>query len=134
MTVKTFIIGSVLSGIIGASLWFLVVTQIQPERAGVIGFLLFFLSLFVAISSLASLVGYGLRRIIMRSVFPAYSVRTSLRQGLMMSIFFSLLLFLQLMRLYRWWISLVLIAILAAVEVVFLSYERTNHRQPEKNK
>lgn len=93
--------------------------------------MLFFLSLFTMIASAVALLGYGLRRTLVRQQFPAYAVRASLRQALVIGAFTSFLLFLQLRHLYRWWFALGLIALLACLEVIFLSYDRSHTRNAD---
>ena len=133
MTVRLFIIGSLLAVVAGAVSFGLTITQLAPSTAGPVGFTLFFLSLFVAVASLAALAGYAVRRIVLPRTFPAYLVRTSVRQGVLLGMFITLLLFLQLLRLYQWWIGLIAIAVCISLELVFLSYDRVNRRQPEEN-
>lgn len=128
MTVRVFIVGSFVVAVTGAAAWGLIVTQLSPLRAGALGFVLFFLSFFVAVASLVALGGYGIRRLLLRQQFPVYAVRTSLRQGIMIGLFSVLLLFLQLIRLYRWWIAVAAIAVMVSVELVFLSYDRSIRR------
>lgn len=131
MTVRAFITSAFLALLIGSASFASVVTQLDPEAAGTIGYVLLFLSLFITTSSAAGLVGYGIRRLLVRQQFPAYAVRTSLRQALTVGGYTLLLLFLQLLRLYRWWIALGLIALLACLEVVFLSYGKAHARHTE---
>jgi len=124
MTVRTFLIGSVLAAVFSIGAWVLILTQLAPSQAGLLGFALFFLSMFMAVASVSGLSGYFIRRIVLRRQLPAYTVRISLRQGLTVAGFASLLLFLQLISLYRWWVAIALIAILGSLELVFLSYDR----------
>jgi Ca2+/Na+ antiporter len=131
MTVRAFITSALLALLIGSGSLAAVVTQLDPEDAGAIGYILLFLSLFITTASAAGLVGYTIRRLLVRQQFPAYAVRTSLRQALTIGGFTSLLLFLQLLRLYRWWIALGLIALLTCLEVVFLSYGKAHARHIE---
>lgn len=128
MTVRVFIVGSLLAAIAGWGALTLVVTQLDPDRAGASGFILFFLSLFVGLASVVGLSGYAARRIVMRHVIPIYAVRTSLRQGVITSIFASVILFLQLLRLYRWWIAIILLAACIFIELMFLSFDRGGAR------
>lgn len=129
MTIRTFIIGSLIAALVSGGSWLLVVLQLPPSRAGALGFALFFLSFFVAIASMFGLVGYFCRRILLRRQFMAYVVRTSLRQGIMVALFASFLLFLQLIKLYRWWVALALVVILGCSELFFLHYDRASQRQ-----
>ena len=128
MTVRAFITFSALAFVVGSASFAAVVTQLDPDNAQTLGFILFFLSFFTTVASAAGLVGYSMRRVFIRQQFPAHAVRTSLRQAVTVGAFTSLLLFLQLLRLYRWWIALVIIALLASLEVVFLSYGKAQHR------
>ncbi len=131
MTVRAFLTVSLAALLIGCAAFAAVATQLDPEQAGTSGYVLFFLSFFITVASAVSLIGYGIRRTLVRRQFPAYAVRASLRQALIISGFSSFLLFLQLLRLYRWWIALGLIALLACLEVVFLSYDRSHNRHTD---
>lgn len=131
MTVRAFLTFSLLALLIGSASFAAVATQLDPDQAGTSGFVLFFLSFFITIASSVSLIGYGLRRIFVRRQFPAYAARSALRQALTIGGFSSFLLLLQLLRLYRWWIALGLIALLACLEVVFLSYDSHHARHTD---
>lgn len=132
MTVRTFVIGAAVMAVAASAIWTLVFNFLDPDQAGTLGFLLFFLSLFVAIASIVSLIGFGLRRLIMAQQLAAYSVRTSLRQSIIVSAFLNALLLLQLLRLYRWWLALILLFISVFIELVFLSYDRTQSRRANR--
>ena len=124
MTIRFFLVASFLSAIIGGLVSALIVTYLDPSQAGAIGFVLLFLSLLITIAGLAATAGYIIRRLLWPQTFATYLVRTSLRQGIIISAFFSVLLFLQLLRLYRWWIAIILLVILLCLELVFSSYDR----------
>ena len=81
MTVRLYLTGSVAVAVISSIIWLLIIMQLDPAQAGVIGLLLLFLSLFLAVGSITNVVGYGLRRLLVPRQFPSYRVRTSLRQG-----------------------------------------------------
>lgn len=132
MTVRAFILGSFIGAAIGCGMWLLVVTQMKPDQASWLGFTLFFLSLFLAIASIGGLLGYFVRRLVTDKAFGPYTVRTSLRQGIMLGVFFVVLLFLQLMRIYQWWIAIILIVLCASFELVFLSYDKAHARRAQK--
>lgn len=134
MTVRAFLTVSLLALLIGSASFAAVGIQLDPDQAGVSGFVLFFLSFFTMVASAISLLGYAIRRILVRRQFPAYAVRASLRQALMFGGFTSLLLFLQLLRVYRWWLALGLVALLACLEVVFLSYDRSCARHDSRSR
>lgn len=132
MTVRAFIISSILASAAGTGAWLLVVNYLDPQAGGWLGLALFFLSLFVAVASVFSITGYLLRRLIMPRQFASYAVRASLRQGGEISIFCTVLLFLQLLRLYRWWIAVIMVVLLVSFELIFVGYDRSSrNRSPE---
>lgn len=128
MTVRTFIIGSLLAGIISWSIWLAIIILLDPVQAGWLGFILFFLALFLAVASTAALIGYAARRLMAPEQLAAYAVRSALRQGALLALFLMLLLLLQLMRLYQWWLAVVAIVLFISVELMFLGYDRTTYR------
>lgn len=128
MTVRMFIVGSFLATLGSWSILALMVNFLDPTQAGAIGFLLFYLVLFLSITSTSNLLGYVTRRVLKPQQLAAHAVGPSLRQGVVLGIFCVLILALQHFRLYRWWIAIIAIVIFVALEVVFLSYDRTNRR------
>lgn len=125
MTLRVFL----LSTLVGTMLGWLVVAAIllwlDPVQAGAVGFGLFFLSLFVAATSTTALIGFFIRRLLMRSRHPAHNVRSSLRQGIWLGLFLDFLLVLQLFRFARWWLTLIVIMFFVTLEFIFLSHARS---------
>ena len=128
MTLRTFLITSAVGSVLGWLVWGSIVIWLDPVQAAGAGFLLFFLALFLATASSAALIGYGVRRLLAPGSHPAYSVRPSLRQGIWLGVFLDTLLFLQLVRLNRWWLTLIFIIFFLSVEFIFLSYDRNAKR------
>lgn len=124
MTVRAFLAGSFVSLLASSGVLFLIISWVDPTKSPAIAFVLFFLALFLAVASLASLVGYIARSIFMRHQLPAYRVRPSLRQGVFLGVFVDLLLFLQLERILVWWVSAIIILLFIVIELVFISYDR----------
>ena len=120
--------GSLIAAVGSWILWLLVMLYLDPGRAGVPGFFLFFLTLFLAVASVASLIGFAARRFIARDVLAAYAVRAALRQGVMLGLFLDLLLLLQLVNLYTWWLALIAIIFFVATELIFLGYDTSRRR------
>ena len=128
MTVRVFLLGSLVAASAAWGIWAMIIQWLDPDRAGLFGYVLFFLALFLAIASTLSLIGYGVRRVLIPAQLPAYRVRYSIRQGILLGAFTDLLLFLQLLRLARWWLVLLLIIVFVSTEFVFLSYDRASRR------
>lgn len=129
MTIKTFLIGAGACAGLGFGMWLLVLFLLDPTQAGLIGYVLFFLSLFLTLASLASLVGFGIRRVLRVQQLAAYSVRSALRQGILLALFVCLLLLLVRLRIYQWWIAIILIIFFVSAELIFFSYDRAYARR-----
>lgn len=132
MTVRIFVIGSFLTAVLSWAIWAAIVSFLDPLKAGMLGYVLFFLVLFLALASTGALAGYGVRRLVMPEQLSAYTVRVALRQGLLISLFFNVLLLLHLIKLYRWWIAVITIALFLVSELVFLSFDRTVNQRFKK--
>jgi len=76
MTVRTFLGGSLAGAIIGWGVWLLILNLIDPTEAGLIGYILFFLTLFLAITSTIGLLGYAIRRVLAPGQLSTYRVRS----------------------------------------------------------
>lgn len=125
MTVKIFILGSVGTLVASVGILALIITMINPTSSGAaMAFMLFFLSMFLAVSALAALFGYAVRSVFLRSQLPAYRVRPALRQGVFLGAFTDLLLFLQLERMLVWWVTAIIVLFFIVVELIFLSYDK----------
>ncbi len=124
MTVKAFTFGSFISLLASLGVLTLIVSWVDPTKSPALAFILFFLALFLAVASLASLAGYMTRSIFIRHQLPAYRVRPSLRQGVFLGVFVCLLLFLQLERILVWWVSAIIVVLFIMIELVFISYDR----------
>jgi hypothetical protein len=137
MTVRSFMIGTLATLILSWGILALIIMWVDPlSSTASVAFILFFLSIFLAVSSTAALVGYGVRSVFLRSQLPAYRVRPALRQGVFLGVFVDLLLFLQLERLLVWWVSAIIVLLFIVVELVFISYDKygtTNQGAGEKS-
>ena len=128
MTVKTFVIGSLLCAALGTIIWLLVFFFLDPDQAGVMGYVLFFLSFFLMVASVTGLIGFWARRLLRAPQLSAYSVRSALRQGVMLALFACLLLLLIRIRVYQWWVAVILTVLFVSTELIFFSYDRALKR------
>lgn len=125
MTVKAFILGACATLVVSSGILALVILWIDPVSSiASLAFLLFFLSLFLAVASFSALVGYVARSIFLRKQLSAYRVRPALRQGVFIGIFADLLLFLQLQRILVWYVAAIIVILFIVIELVFISYDK----------
>jgi len=100
--------------------WVVVLFFINPEKTGLIGFVLFYFSLFLAVLGTASVLGFVVRARLNKS--PVFKqVELAFRQGIWLGLLVVGLLLLQGLGLLRWWNGLLLLLFLTFLEFFFLS-------------
>ncbi len=100
--------------------WVFVIFFVNPEETGLIGFILFYFSLFLAILGTAAIIGFLIRvRFNKGPVFK--QVEVSFRQGIWLSLLVVGLFLLQNLGILRWWNGLFLLLFLMFLEFFFLS-------------
>ncbi len=124
MTLRQYIL-LMLLGTCGAwTAWLLVIFYLTPESAGTMGFIFFYLALFIAIIGTTTLIGFALRYWLHKDEVVFRQVSISFRQGILLGIVAVLALLLQEQRLLTWWNLVILILALTIIEFFFLSMRR----------
>ncbi|MBI5370216.1 hypothetical protein HZA85_03450 [Candidatus Uhrbacteria bacterium] len=110
--------------------WVFVVHSVDPTHAGLLGFLLFYLTLLVAV--LGSTVFFGaLIRVWMKpQEIPYRQTVRALRQGVLLTFLFLSVLILISFELLRWWTGGLLILLCALIELLFLTKHGRNGSTP----
>ncbi len=124
VTLKRYLILMIISTLVAWAAWWAVVNYLDPQATGNLSFWFFYLSLLIAIVGTATLIGFGLRRLIHRHDVIFRQVSISFRQGILLGIAIILSLLLQGQNLFTWWNFVILIAILTIIEFFFLSVRR----------
>lgn len=99
----------------------MVIFYISPESSGWIGFLSFYLSLFLALTGTASLIGFLARTIFVKKEALFKYMGVSLRQAILFSLLVTFALLLQGNRLFKLWNVILLILGLTLLEFFFLT-------------
>jgi hypothetical protein len=101
--------------------WVFVIHSVDPINAGALGFLLFYVTIFIAM--LGTTVFFGtLIRLWLRPKEVTYRhTLRSFRQGIILSCLFLAALFLLSFELLRWWSGTLLVILFSFVELVFVS-------------
>ena len=100
--------------------WVLILFFISPNKTGLIGFVLFYFSLFLAILGTAAILGFIIRvRLSQGPVFK--QIEVAFRQGIWISLLIVGLLLLQGLSLLKWWNGVLLVLFLIFLEFFFLS-------------
>lgn len=105
--------------------WVLVLTHVDPENSGVVGRLLFYVSLLLLLTSTFVLLLTWIWRKSQKNEdeTTAY-VGVSFRQGLLLALLFELLLFFQQYRMLTWWDGALSVAGILLTELYFLTKKR----------
>lgn len=105
----------------------MVLFYIDPAEGGFLAFALFFISLFFAVWGTASLLGFTVRFLFLKKTPAFQHIGVSLRQALWFAFIVVLPLVLIAQKLFLWWMSILLIIFVSALEGFFIS-RQLQHR------
>lgn len=121
MNLKEFLIAIGVATLLAIGGWVVVLVRVDPETAGLPGVVLFYLTAFAAIVGICAFLGTWLRA--RKEQHPHLIVR-EVKIALRHSIFLATLglgaLALASMNALRWWIWLIALVVICAVEYIFL--------------
>lgn len=125
MTLKNYLI---VMGTMTAICWgifALMVNLIDPSATNWLGFMLFYVALFLALSGTAALIGFIIRFVALRRELAFYAVSTAFRQSFLFSLFIVISLFLLSANLFTWLNMSLLLIIFAILELFVASYKKS---------
>jgi hypothetical protein len=103
----------------------LIMTMIDPTNSEILIFIIFYLSIFMAITGMFSILGLISRVFILKKHFPlTQQVVTSFRQAVILSGLLTGLLLLQSKAMLTWWNFILLIIIITSIESIFLTTKK----------
>lgn len=100
--------------------WLVVLFTMDPESAGGIALISFYVSLFLALIGTFTLGGFSLRALVGKNKLPFKFIGISVRQGALFAVLIIVSLMLQGADLFQWWSAIFLILALAVLEAFFL--------------
>ncbi len=107
--------------------WFLLLFNINPEKAGFFAFFAFYCSMFLALSGTIFFLGKFLRRRLSKRKPMYLQINISLRQAFLFATLVVAAAILQSHRLLNFWNGIVLVLIMAMFEFFFIVYSRQRH-------
>ena len=99
------------------TIFLFVSSVINPGLTSWLGFLVFYLALFLAISGTASLIGFLIRFVALKHELVFYAVKTAFRQSFMFALFIIAILILLSEDLFNWLNLFMLIAVFVIAEM-----------------
>ena len=104
-----------------------VINTIDPTATNCLGFIIFYLSLFLALAGTAAVGGFFIRFKVLKHELVFNSVKTAFRQSFLFAFLIIAVLYLLAQKLFSWTNLLLLIIIISVIEFLLISY------QPSKN-
>lgn len=101
--------------------WVFVLLNIDPTSTDMVGFILFYASLSLLLLGLFSLIGFGMRKIVLKKEVDFRHIYNSFRQAIFLSLIFIFILILQSQRLFNFANISLLIITLVALELFIIS-------------
>jgi hypothetical protein len=123
MTLKKYLMVTAVATAICWTVFLFVSSLINPGLTSWIGFLVFYLSLFLALSGTACLVGFLVRFVALKRELAFYAVRTAFRQSFMFALFIIAILVLLSQQLFSW-VNLGLLIAVFAIAEMFMVHSR----------
>lgn len=101
---------------------YLIVTNVDPFKAPLAVFVVFYASLFLALTGAFSVIGFILRiALLKQQLVVSRHVAISFRQSLLLAALLSFALYLNSRQLLTWWNALIIVAALTVLEFFFIS-------------
>lgn len=104
--------------------WIYVLATIDPTSTNWLGFLLFYLSLFLALTGTASIIGFLVRFIALKHELVFRQVKDAFRQSFLFSLLIVAALYLLSQHLFSWLNAAFLVIALTLLEYFLISYRK----------
>lgn len=103
----------------------LMLNLIDPTATNWLGFMFFYVALFLALSGTAALLGFIIRFVALKRDLVFYAVSTAFRQSFLFALFIVISLFLLSNNLFTWLNVALLLIIFAILELFVASYKKS---------
>ncbi len=122
MTLKSYLWGIRIGWAISLAAWTMVFINVDSEKSGIVGLLLFYVSAFLFLASTFVLLLTWIWRKSQRNEDEAMIyISVSFRQGVLLALLFILLLIFQQHRVLTWWDGALSVAGIFLIELFFLT-------------
>ncbi|MBU4000057.1 hypothetical protein KKG29_02670 [Patescibacteria group bacterium] len=129
MTIKAFLAGTAAATAICFFAWLAIITATDPLKAGIVGFILFYFSLFLWLSGVFLLAGFYLRMAVRPNAIPFTLIAVSSRQAVFLSLFANALLVLKGLKILNLLNASFLLIAVIFIEAYFSNFDYGNLRR-----
>jgi hypothetical protein len=106
-------------------IFFFVASLVDPTATNWLGFVLFYLALFISLVGTAALIGFLIRFVALRKELAFNLVKVAFRQSFLFSLFVVIILILKSQNLFNWLNLLLLVIIFTIFELFLISYQKS---------
>lgn len=121
MTLRSYLWGVRLSTLVVFAAWVVVLMSVDPESSGVIGQVLFYVTFFLFFAGLSILLFTFIWRRMTEDMLTVTEINMSFRQGILLSLLITILIFFQQLGILIWWSALLVAAGILLIELYFLT-------------
>lgn len=121
MTLKSYLWGLRVGTILSLLAWVFVVFYIDPQKSGLAGQFIFYVTFFLLLSGIFILMLSFARRKIKKDDLAFAEVGISFREGMLLALLVIILFILQSFRILVWWDGLLVVAGIFLIELYFLT-------------
>lgn len=121
MTLRSYLWGVRLSTLVVFAAWVVVLMSVDPESSGVIGQILFYVTFFLFFAGISILLFTFVWRRMTNDMLTVVEVNMSFRQGILLSLLITILIFFQQLGILVWWDALLVAAGILLIELYFLT-------------
>ena len=124
MTLRAYLILMTLATLVCWAAWGYIIWTIDPEMTNWVGFLLFYISLFLALAGTAAVIGFIVRFIAFKKELAFRNVKEAFRQSFLFSALITISLLLVAKDLFTWLNLFFLVIGLSILEFFLISYNK----------
>lgn len=124
MTLKKYLLTTAITTAICWTVLLFVSSVINPETTNLLGFLIFYFTLFLAVSGTAFLFGFFVRFVALKHDLVFHSVRVAFRQSFLFALFIICVLILLSQDLFTWLNLLMLVIVFVIIETIMIHSQK----------
>lgn len=121
MIFNRYVFSILLTGALSLTAFLIIINRLDPIEDQSLSLPLFFISLFLSLTSFLTLLGYFLRVALFRYELFLNHFNISLRQGFILSLTICGMIGLQILRTLSWWSAILLILLSLFIELYFVA-------------
>ena len=121
MSFRSYILLILFSTILCISALTIIIFSINPYEASVLTFVFFYLSLFLSLMGVITIINSVIKKIFIKNKILFRQISASFRQAVLLSLLITICMALQSQRILAWWNMLLLIAVLSTMELFAIS-------------